>query len=90
MIDKEELKQIISDDIDMKLHVFTISNQLDYSKPSIVRDQIAKLVEKVVESWGFIPQNVSIIGPNEDKEIYIQYNIAIPSDGKNAITGVQI
>lgn len=88
--DKADMKQIISDDIDTKLYVFTITDQLSFSEPKLLRTQIKKIIEKTVESWGLESTNICITGPNDDKNIQVNYSLVMPEDGKNTITGEKI
>jgi hypothetical protein len=89
LITKEELKEIIGNDIDVKLHVFAMTEQLSVD-PQELRNQLRTLVIKAVEAWGFVPGGVSIVGPNDDKEIYIKWSLGLSPDGVNSITGVKM
>lgn len=84
------MQQIIGDDIDSKLYVLTITEQLTYEEPKLLRSQIKTVIEKTVESWGLESRDVCIIGPNEDREIQVTYKLTIPNDGKNKLTGTEI
>ena len=86
---KDEIKDIISNDIDTKLHVFAMTEQLS-DEPKVLREQLRIMIIRTVESWGFVPGEVIITGPNDDKEIDIKWNLGLASDGINTVTGVKM
>jgi len=71
------IRDIINNEINIKLNVLLSLLDDDSVDTSQLRAIVKSIVEKSVESWGFTPAEVHVIGPNDDSKFTIDFTIDI-------------
>jgi hypothetical protein len=69
------IKIIVDSEINVKLNMLINSGFIPVEDPSHFRSVARQIVERSVHAWGFTPDDISVIGPNDDSKITIGFTI---------------
>ena len=75
--DLDTIKAVINNEINLKLNLLLNGGVIPVKEPFQFRNIARIIVEKSIESWGFSPDEINVIGPNDDNRFTIDFSIDI-------------
>lgn len=69
------IRMIINSEINIKLNVLLAMCDPDSNDTVRLREIVRSIVERSIESWGFTPAEIAVIGPNDDSKFTVDFSI---------------
>jgi len=71
------IRAIINSEINIKLNILLAMCDTESNDTIRLRDIVRSIVERSIESWGFTPDDITVIGPNDDSKFTVDFSIDI-------------
>jgi len=71
------IRMIINSEINIKLNILLSMCDPDSNDTIHLREIVKSIVERTIESWGFTPGEITVIGPNDDSKFTVDFTIDI-------------
>ena len=79
------IRTMINAEINVKLNVLLSLVDSDVAEAPMLREIVKAIVERSIMAWGFTPDTINVIGPNDDSKFTIDFTIDISKE--NSLIG---